>query len=160
MHKINLYNTLLSLSRNIFFYKKISLKDNFQTRIYLMFIHFSIFLIIFKKKGEKFDQKSYDYLFYNIEYNLRESGLGDVAVNKKMKELNKILYDILLKIEKKTQGESFDINHLLISKYFNELNNEKSDNYRLFNQYFCNFYDFCFANSLENMVKKSIEFKN
>ena len=160
MHKINLYNTLLNLSRNIFFYNKTNLKDNFETRIYLMFIHFSIFLIIFKKKGKKFDQKSYDYLFYNIEYNLRESGLGDVAVNKKMKELNKILYDILLKIEKKTQDESFDINHLLISKYFNELNNEKSDNFRLFNQYFRNFYDFCFANSLENMVKKSIEFKN
>ena len=79
MHKTNLYITLLNLSRNIFFYKKTSLKDNFETRIYLMFIHFSIFLIIFKKKGEKFDQKTYDYLFYNIEYNLRESGLGDVA---------------------------------------------------------------------------------
>ena len=160
MHKTNLYITLLNLSRNIFFYKKTSLKDNFETRIYLMFIHFSIFLIIFKKKGEKFDQKTYDYLFYNIEYNLRESGLGDVAVNKKMKELNKILYDIFLKIEKKNHDESFDINYLLISKYFNELNNEKSDNYRLFSQYFRNFYNFCFANSLENMVKNSINFKN
>ncbi len=125
-----------------------------------MFIHFSIFLIIFKKKGKKFDQKSYDYLFYNIEYNLRESGLGDVAVNKKMKDFNKILYDILLKIEKKNDDKTFDINHLLVSKYFKELDNEKSDNYTLFNQYFRNFYDFCFANSLENMVKKSIEFKN
>tara|TARA_B100000900_G_scaffold382271_1_gene369341 strand:+ start:11 stop:493 length:483 start_codon:yes stop_codon:yes gene_type:complete len=160
MHKINLYNTLLNLSRNIFFYKKTNLKDNFETRIYLMFIHFSIFLIIFKKKGKKFDQKSYDYLFYNIEYNLRESGLGDVAVNKKMKDFNKILYDILLKIEKKNDDKTFDINHLLVSKYFKELDNEKSDNYTLFNQYFRNFYDFCFANSLENMVKKSIEFKN
>ena len=63
-----------------------------------MFIHFSIMMIIFKKKGKKFDQKAYDSLFFNIENNLRELGYGDVAVNKKMKDLNKILYDILLKI--------------------------------------------------------------
>ena len=75
------------------------LKDNFETRIYLMFFHFSLMMIIFKKKGQKFDQKSYDSLFFNIENNLRELGFGDVSVNKKMKELNKLLYDILLKIE-------------------------------------------------------------
>ena len=39
---INLYNILLFLSRNIFFYKNINLKDTFETRIYLMFFHFSI----------------------------------------------------------------------------------------------------------------------
>ena len=52
----NLYNTLLTLSRNIFFYTKIGLPDKFETRIYLMFIHFSIMMIIFKKKGLKFNQ--------------------------------------------------------------------------------------------------------
>ena len=46
-------------------------------------------MIIFKKKGSKFDQKSYDNFFHNIENNLRELGFGDVSVNKKMKELNK-----------------------------------------------------------------------
>ena len=96
-HIPNLYNILLSLSRNIFFYRKIKLPDTFETRIYLMFFHFSILMIISKKKGSKFDQKSYDLFFHNIEYNLRELGFGDVSVNKKMKELNKILYDILLK---------------------------------------------------------------
>ena len=40
------------------------------------------------------------YLFFNIENNLRELGFGDVSVNKKMKELNKIFYDILLKLNK------------------------------------------------------------
>ena len=74
------------------------LKDTFETRIYLMFIHFSIILIIFKKKQTKFPQLSYDNLFISIENNLRELGYGDVAVNKKMKDLNKIFYDILLKI--------------------------------------------------------------
>ena len=78
-----MYNTLLILSRNILFYEKIRLEDTFETRIYLMFMHFSIFLIIFKKKGSKFDQTSYDDLFHQIENNLRELGLGDVAVNKK-----------------------------------------------------------------------------
>ena len=98
-HNLELYNTLLNLSRNKSFYSKIGLKDIFETRIYLMFFHFSIIMIIFKKKERKFNQNEYDALFHNIENNLRELGYGDVAVNKKMKHLNKILYDILLKIE-------------------------------------------------------------
>ena len=98
-HKVKLYNILLRLSREIFFYKKIELPDTFETRIYLMFFHFSILMIIAKKKGSKFNQKSYDNFFNNIEYNLRELGFGDVTVNKKMKEFNKILYDILIKVD-------------------------------------------------------------
>ena len=97
-HNSELYNILLQLSRNIFFYKKIQLLDSFETRIYLMLFHFSILMIIFKKKGKKFEQIEYDNLFHNIENNLRELGFGDVSVNKKMKDLNKLLYDILLKI--------------------------------------------------------------
>ena len=84
-HDNQLYYKLLSLSRNIFFYKKLNLPDTFETRIYLMFFHFSIILIIFKKKNVNFDQNSYDNLFHSIENNLRELGLGDVSVNKKMK---------------------------------------------------------------------------
>ena len=47
-----MYNILLTLSRNIFFYKNLKLSDTFETRIYLMFFHFSIIMIIFKKKRE------------------------------------------------------------------------------------------------------------
>ena len=75
-----------------------------------MFIHFSIMMIVFKKKGKKFDQNSYDLFFHNIENNLRESGLGDVSVNKKMKEFNKILYDILLKLEIEKNDKEFQVN--------------------------------------------------
>ena len=88
-HNIDFYNTLLSLSRNIFFYNKVKLPDKFSTRVYLIFFHFAILMFITKKKGQKFDQDLYDKLFLSIEYNLRELGMGDVSVNKKMKELNK-----------------------------------------------------------------------
>ena len=158
-HSNDLYNTLLNLSRNIFFYKKIRLEDTFESRVYLMFIHFSIMMIVSKKKGKKFDQKSYDNFFHNIENNLRELGFGDVSVNKKMKDFNKLLYDILLKIEKKNV-DSFEMNESLVFKYFKVLKDKESGKYSDFERYFQDFYKFCFELPLENMIRDAIKFRS
>ena len=117
-------------------------------------------MIITKKKGSKFNQKSYDSLFNNIEYNLRELGFGDVTVNKKMKEFNKILYDILLKIDlKKDSNNEFKMNSDLIKKYFTVLDDVEKANLAKFDDYFSNFYNFCFELHLDNMIEKAIKFK-
>ena len=157
-HNSELYNILLKLSRNIFFYKKIQLKDSFETRIFLMFFHFSILMIIFKKKGKKFEQKEYDNVFFNIENNLRELGFGDVSVNKKMKELNKLLYDILLKIDDSDKND-FKLNKKLVLKYFSSLKDENNLKTQDFERYFKEFYKFCFELPLENMIREAINFK-
>ena len=122
-----------------------------------MFMHFSLMLIIFKIKETSFSQKNYDSFFYSIENNLRELGQGDVAVNKKMKDLNKIFYDILLKIN--NSDKSLKINKDLIVKYFPELNNSFEGKYELFEDYLIKFYHFCFELSPENMIKDAIKFK-
>ena len=124
-----------------------------------MFIHFSIMMIVLKKKGVKFDQKSYDILFFNIENNLRELGFGDVSVNKKMKEFNKLLYDILLKIEQ-IKDKSFAINKKLIFKYFEGLNDQDNQRYIEFERYLLNFFKFCFELPLENMIRDLSKFKD
>ena len=116
-------------------------------------------MIITKKKGLKFNQKNYDFLFHCIENDLRELGFGDVTVNKKMKELNKILYDILLKIELNHDSNLFKINHSLIYKYFDNFKGEKSHFYGDFELYLLKFYNFCFELPVENMVLRSTEFK-
>ena len=151
----------MTLSRNIFFYDKIRLPDTFETRIYLMFLHFFFFLIIFKRKGKIFNQKTYDVLFHNIENNLRELGFGDVAVNKKMKEFNKILYDILLKIETehKEKSKVFKINSRLLLKYFGVLNEPKNNTYKSFESYFLHFFNYCFEIPIDNMLIEIIKFK-
>ena len=123
-----------------------------------MFIHFSIMMIVFKKKGKKFNQDSYDSLFHNIENNLREAGFGDVSVNKKMKDFNKQLYDILLKIENK-KNNSFKLNKELVIKYFNELDEPNKDKFLQFDDYFINFYNFCFELPLDNMIREAINFR-
>ena len=156
-----MYNILLNLSRNIFFYKDINLKDTYETRIYLMFFHFSILMIIFKDKGKKFDQKQYDQLFNNIENNLRELGFGDIAVNKKMKDLNKILYDILLKIKPNSKnGSVISFNQHIFIKYFEELDGVDNLKYNEIKSYFSNFYNYCSKLSLDNILKEVINFKN
>lgn len=154
-HNTLLYNTLLRLSRNLYFYKNIGLKDTFETRIYLMFLHFSIILIIYKNKKVKFPQVLYDSLFQCIENNLRELGQGDVAVNKKMKILNKIFYDILLKINK-SKDIKFEANINLFEKHINKFNS-KSININKLQDYFNSFYDICLELDVKDIIKGNIE---
>ena len=155
-HNSDLYNTLLLLSRNIFFYKDLNFNDSYETRIYLMFFHYSVILLTLKLKGVKPDQTNYNNLFFHIENNLRELGFGDVSVNKKMKDLNKIFYDILIKL--KTNSNDFEINKNLSVKYFENLSNNDK-NWLNFSKYFTNFYLFCFELDSNSVIKDAKNFK-
>ena len=118
-------------------------------------------MIVTKMKGEKFDQVSYDNLFISLENNLRELGFGDVAVNTKMKYLNKTLYDILLKLKlTKKEKKIFDINQEVVIKYFPDLKKPKNDTYLMFKNYLQNFFKFCFEVPPKNMIRDVIKFKN
>ena len=153
-----LYNKLVELSRNIFFYKEISLKDDFETRINLIFIHFSIILLIFKKRKKNFPQEIFDNIFLNIEFHIRELGYGDVTVNKKMKILTRIFYDILLKINN-SKTEAFITSDEILKIYFEPIDDDK---YRIIDnlsEYFNTFYNFCFELKGDIMLKGQINFK-
>lgn len=149
----------MNLSRNIFFYKEIALKDNFETRINLIFVHFSILLIVFKKKEKKFPQEIFDNIFMNIEYHIRELGYGDVAVNKKMKTLTRIFYDILLKINK-SKSKQFLTNSEILTTYFDLTSVNRSILIDNLSNYFVNFYNFCFELKRDIMLKGQINFKH
>ena len=157
-HNKSLYNNLVYLSRNIFFYKNLKLNDVFFTRVLLIFIHFSIILNSFKKNDDnkKIMQKIYDDLFFFIECHLRESGLGDVAVNSKMKNLNRIFYDLTLKI--KYDDDNYMIKKNILSKYFFENSEISEKTYVNFNNYFKDFRVFCDKNDVRELVKNKINF--
>ncbi len=158
-HNNKLYNKLIKLSRNKFFYEKIKLSDDFQTRILLIFFHLAI--ILKKAKGDKYQKKSqavFDNIFLNIEYHIRELGYGDVAVNKKMKTLNKIFYDILLNLDKH-ENMSFDENNKILKKYFFIKNNVCPENMVKLAKYLGKFQNFCFDLDADIMLNGSIDFK-
>ena len=117
-------------------------------------------MLAFKKKGKKFDQENYDFLFHAIENDLRELGFGDVSVNKKMKEFNKILYDILVKLDiSNVEKKTFEINRNLLIKYFDKLKTSKNENLSIIERYFDNFFNFCFEQTNDNMIHNLSKFK-
>ena len=121
-----------------------------------MFIHYSIVLIVLKQKKHSIDQDNYNNLFLSVENNLRELGFGDISVNKKMKDLNKFFYDILLKLN--TSNERFKLNKALIISYFVIF--EKSDEkWKKIEHYLESFYKFCFELPPENMIERIKKYK-
>ena len=136
----DLYNKIISLTREKFFYTEISLKDELITRIYLILFHLGFILELLKKnnKNKKLAQNIYDSFFINIDLHLREIGHGDVSVNKKMKDLIKLFYEILLYCEQWDIKGSKDKMKFLKNLFDNnnEMNFDKQklliylDNYR------------------------------
>ena len=121
-----------------------------------MFFHYSIILIISKKKQYKTDQKNYNNLFYSIENNLRELGFGDISVNKKMKDLNKIFYDILIKLN--NGKKDLRLNKDIFIKYFKNLA-QNGDNLKKCEMYFKRFYEFCFDIPPQYMIERIKDFR-
>ena len=116
-----------------------------------------IFRIGKKDKNEKKAQEIFDNIFLNIEYHIRELGYGDVAVNKKMKILNKIFFDILVNFDK--EKNIFDPKKTsLIKKYFLNKENRESKKINKLANYFFNFKNYCFALDADSMLNGSINF--
>ena len=156
-HNNKLYNKLTELSRNKFFYEKIKLSDDFETRVLLIFFHLSIILKFAKRENlKKKSQEIFDNIFQNIEYHIRELGHGDVSVNKNMKNLSKIFYDILYNLDQHSLETETSKN--LIKKYF--FTKTKFVDEKMLNllEYFKKFRDFCFDLDINIMLNGSIDF--
>ena len=159
-----LYNKILLLSRNKFFYTKLLLSDTFQNRINLIFLHISfIFMKINEAKNvnqfKKYYQKLFDLTFHRIELNMRELGHSDTSVNKNMKSLVKDFYNILINCEKYKLKTS-DEKRIFIRKYLNLniIDNTNVNNDLI--EYFNDYQSFCLDLSLDNVLKNDFNLES
>tara|TARA_B100000029_G_C17325397_1_gene869758 strand:- start:349 stop:873 length:525 start_codon:yes stop_codon:yes gene_type:complete len=156
------YNKILALSRNKIFYTEFGLSDTFQNRINLIFLHISFLFnkLNFKNKNvsqKKLIQNIFDLIFQKIEWNMREIGYGDVTVNKNMKFLIKVFYNILINSETYNLKGAND-KKLFLVNYLSLVNKEKDANNVGLVDYFDKFQAFCFDLSLDNVVQGDINF--
>ena len=156
-----LFNKILLLSRNKVFYTKFGLIDTFQNRIHLIFIHISFIFIISKQKEKKefykkYFQNVFDLTFKKIELNMREIGHSDTSINKNMKFLIKIFYNVLFECEnyaKMSISEKNNFFHNYLKKH-----NMKSTHNKEIIDYFDKYKTFCFDLSHDSVLKGEINF--
>ena len=138
---INIYNSLVNLTRNKNLYKNFTEQDTFSDRLIYFLLHFAFFLKSYKNKNDKNTlQEIYDYIFKQLELSIREIGYGDQSINKKMKNYINLFYDMIDKInnwdtltysEKENILSNFlnnDVDKPYLVKYFDEYRLNLSNN--------------------------------
>jgi len=156
-----LYNKIALLTREKFFYKDFNISDSFTNRIYLILFHLCFILVKSQNKdsnNKKERQDIFDFFFRQIELSCREIGYGDATVNKKMKALIKLFYEILLQCKNWKYLKNYDKNELLLSFFYN-----KNDDIILVNKltnYFDKFSLYIEDMSLNSLTKGVFSFVN
>jgi cytochrome b pre-mRNA-processing protein 3 len=155
-----LYSKIILFSRNKIFYTKFNLKDTFQNRIHLIFIHISFLFIKIKQVNNQhiyndFYQKTFDLIFKNIELNMREIGYGDTIINKNMKFLVKSFYAILLECEN-YRDKTDKLKNAFLCNYLS--NNEKNNAKTSIIEYFNKYETFCFDLRLDSVLEGNFNF--
>ena len=151
---VTIYNTLVNLSRNKSLFSYFTKKDTFSDRLIIFLIHLAFFLKKFKKETDKkYMQDFYDYVFKQIELDIREIGYGDQSVNKKMKTYVNLLYSIINKIDK---WEVYNFQQKIdILKIFIEI----KDNNEKFLDYFEKYLNYLSKITLNSFTKSVIDHK-
>ena len=151
---VNIYSNLVNLSRNKKLFSYFTKKDTFSDRLIIFLIHLAFFLKKFKKiTDQKYLQDFYDYVFRQIELDIRELGYGDQSVNKKMKTYVNLLYSIINKIDK--WDEYNNIQKIDIFNFYieNKDNNEK------FLDYFEKYSNYLSKITLNSFTKSVLDHK-
>ena len=149
---INFYNNLIHLTRNKILYKDFTNEDTFSDRLIIFLFHFAFFLNVFKSNTEKKALQSiFDYIFKQLEINIREIGYGDVSINKKMKNYINIFYSILNKVEKWEILDKTNKNQI-----FEDYLNIKNESL-IFPEYFDKYINYLKKNTFNSLLKGVIK---
>ena len=151
---VNIYNTLVNLSRNKSLFSIFTDKDTFSDRLLILLFHFAFFLRKFKENTNKeYLQKFFDYFFRQMELSIREIGYGDASINKKMKDYINVFFSILDKINDWNNLDNVKKGEILGFYY------KLKDNHQEIVHYFSNFEIYLSKTPLKSFTKGVINHK-
>ena len=162
-----IYQNIVEISRSKFFYIKLNLNDNFETRFDLIIFHLFIIFYFYKinsLKKTSISQDLFDYAFSDIESNLREMGFGDIAVNKKMKLFIRAFYGRIAQYNKGIEEYRNNNNYVLLQQtILNNLYKGKIENKLIlseFTDYMIKNVDHFLTKSESDNLKTNFKFLN
>lgn len=106
-----LYALAVEQARQPAFYTALGVADRIDARFELYTLHVLILFLRLKQDGERGEvaaQKLFDTYISSLDHTLRELGVGDVSVGKKMRKLGESLYGRMSAYEGPLRAEDVD----------------------------------------------------
>ena len=119
-----IYEKLVEQSRLPVFYKDHGVPDTLDGRFDLLVLHVSLLMIRLKEakaESEAFTQHVFDIMFVDMDQSLREIGVSDMSVGKKVKQMGKAFYGRLAAYEEALMASDEDGGAALADALFRNL---------------------------------------
>ena len=103
-----LYGRIVDHARSSSFYAEVGVPDTIDGRYELLVLHAFLFMRRMKHEGdaaETFSQKLFDYMFADMDHSLRELGVGDLSVGKKVKQMARSFYGSVVAYDEALAGD-------------------------------------------------------
>ena len=115
------YGIVVNQSRNPVFYTELLIPDNIDGRFDVLGLH--MFFIFSRLKNEEqigadFSQSLFDTMFVDMDQSLREMGVGDLSVGKRVKDMGKALLGRIEAYDKAFSAEYDDIQAAIIRNIY------------------------------------------
>ena len=115
------YEIVVNQSRNPIFYKELLIPDNIDGRFDVLSLH--MFFIFSRLKNEEqiaadFSQALFDTMFVDMDQSLREMGVGDLSVGKRVKDMGKALLGRIEAYDKAFGAEYSDIEATIVRNIY------------------------------------------
>ncbi|PHQ70321.1 MAG: hypothetical protein COB93_05760 [Sneathiella sp.] len=122
----DIYAAIVSQSRKPAFYQLAAVPDTVDGRFEMISLH--AFLVMRQLKGEdkqsqKLSQMIFDLMFADMDQSLREMGVGDLGIGKRIKLMAKAFYGRIVAYEAALDGEAESLEAALERNHYGTVEN-------------------------------------
>lgn len=115
------YGIVVDQSRQPIFYRELLIPDNIDGRFDVLSLH--MFFIFSRLRNEEqiaadFSQSLFDTMFVDMDQSLREMGVGDLSVGKRVKDMGKALLGRIEAYDKAFSAEYSDIEDTIVRNIY------------------------------------------
>ncbi len=124
------YNAIVAQSRQEKFFLNFDIKDDISGRFDILSLHICLVFIRLRSlemKDKDFSQSLFDLFFKDMDQSLRETGVSDVAIPKKIQKLGALFYGLLDKLTKAIDAnDKTELTKVLNRNIYDNKNEEKA----------------------------------
>ena len=127
----DLYDQIVQQARQPAFYVKAEVPDTVDGRFEMVSLHAFLVMRRLKKEGDKgqsLSQSLFDRMFADMDHSIRELGVGDLSVGKRIKQMAQVFYGRVVAYEEALDaGDLEQLKEALARNHYGTLENAPAD---------------------------------